>query len=131
MASRTSSGGRGRRYCPVVREGLVCIVDKQDVLRLQIGVNEVQIVKNYAQLARQVLEKAKNQDRPTSNAGEKLMRKSLDMSTGERHKLVRLEKVKHALAVQVGDNADVVPKVEAIAQVDALVPVVRVVRGQR
>jgi len=39
--------GRGRRDFAVVCEGLICVVAKKDVLGLEIGMNEVQIVQDY------------------------------------------------------------------------------------
>jgi hypothetical protein len=51
----------------------------------------------------------------TGNAGEELAGKLLDVSAGKGHKLVALEKVKDALAQQVGDDADVVAKVKRVA----------------
>lgn len=53
------------------------------------------------------------------------------MRAGKRHELVGLEKVKDALTIEVGDDANVVAVVETVAQVDALVPVLCVVRGER
>jgi hypothetical protein len=49
------------------------------------------------------------------NAGKELFSELLDVRAGEWDKAVGLEKVKHALAIEVGDNADMVPEVEAIS----------------
>jgi hypothetical protein len=49
----------------------------------------------------------------------------------EGREAVSLEKVEHALAVEIGDDADVVPEVEAVAQMDAFVAVAPIVGGQR
>lgn len=51
----------------------------------------------------------------------------LDVTARERHKLVGLEKVKHTLAKQIRDNADVVPEVESVPEMYALVAIVLVV----
>jgi hypothetical protein len=83
-------------YSSIVRKSLVIVVDKQDVLRFQIGVDEVEVVKE-------------------GNAGKELFSELLDVRAGEWDKAVGLEKVKHALAIEVGDNADMVPEVEAIS----------------
>ena len=40
------SGGRGGRDVAVIRECLIRIVDKQDVFRFQISVDQVKVVKN-------------------------------------------------------------------------------------
>lgn len=48
--SRSLRGGRGGWYVAVVRKGLVGVVDEQDVLRLQVSVNEVEIVEDCQKL---------------------------------------------------------------------------------
>lgn len=50
----------------------------------------------------------------TCNAGEQLLCKMLDLAAGKGHKIIALQEVEDALAEQVGDDADVVPKVEAL-----------------
>lgn len=52
------------------------------------------------------------------------------MRAGEWHKAVGLEKVKHTLAIEVSNNADMVSVVEAISQVYASVNVVLIVGSQ-
>lgn len=52
------------------------------------------------------------------------------MAVREGHKLIFLEEIKDALAQEIRDDADVIPKVEAVPQVDALVSVLPVIRGQ-
>ena len=64
------------------------------------------------------------------NAGEELFRKLLDVRAGEWDKAVRLEEVKHTLSIEIGDDADVVPEVEAITEMDTPVDVVLVVGCQ-
>ena len=66
----------------------------------------------------------------TSNTGQQLPRKTLDLTTGKWNEAVGFEEVKDALAEEIGDYADVVPKVEAIAKVNAFVAVFRIVHGQ-
>lgn len=64
---------------------------------------------------------------PTGNAGEQLARKLLNVTAGEGHVLIALEKVEDALAEQVCDDADVVSEVKCVPKMDAFVPVVLVV----
>ena len=59
----------------------------------------------------------------TGNAGQQLAGKVLDLAVWERHEVVALQKVKHALAEQIHDNADVPAVVEAISEMNASVPV--------
>lgn len=61
------------------------------------------------------------------NAGEKLLGELLDVGAGERDEAIRFEEVKHALPVEIGDNADMVPEVEAVSEVYTSVDVVLVV----
>ena len=67
----------------------------------------------------------------TSYAGEELPGKALDLAARKGNKLVALEKVEYTLAEQVCDNAYMVAKVEAIAEVNTFVPVQAVVLRQR
>lgn len=64
------------------------------------------------------------------NTGEQLLRKLLDVRTGEGHEAVALEEVEDALPVQICHDADVVSEIEAVPEVDASVDVVLVVGGQ-
>lgn len=96
MSGRAIHRRRRRRHRPIVSEGLVVVVDEKDVLRLQIGVDQVQVVQK-------------------SHAGEELFRELLDVRAREWYEAIRLEKVKHALSVEIGDDADVVPEIEAIS----------------
>jgi hypothetical protein len=50
-----------------------------------------------------------------SDAGEELLCKLLDVGAGEWDKAVGLEEVKDTLSVEIGDDADVIPEVEAIS----------------
>ena len=64
------------------------------------------------------------------NTREELLRKFLDVGAGERDKAIGLEEIKDTLSVEVSDNANVVPEVEAITEMDTPVDVVLVVGGQ-
>ena len=50
------------------------------------------------------------------------------MGAREWCELVHLQEVEDTLAVEVGDNADVISEVEAVSKMDALVSIVLVVR---
>lgn len=47
LRSFTGDGERGGRDVSVVGEGLVVVVDKEDVFGFQVGVDEVEIVEDY------------------------------------------------------------------------------------
>lgn len=96
------------RARPIIRERLICTINQQNILRLQISVNEIEVVQE-------------------GNTCEKLACKCLDMSAREGCEVVGLQEIEDALAVQVRDDADVVTEVEAVAKMDALVAVVLVV----
>lgn len=104
-----AAGGRGD--VAVVCKGLVVAADQEDVLGLEVGMDEVQVVEK-------------------GHGSEQLPGKGLDVGAGERREAVALEKVKDAGAEQVGDDADVIPVVETLPQVDAVVAVVPVVGRQ-
>ena len=111
MACCPVYSSRRRRHSSIVRKSLIVVVNKQNVFRLQIGMNEVEVVQK-------------------GNTGEQLLGKLLDVGAGKRHKAVGLEKVKHTVAVEISNDADVVPVVEAVSQVYASVDVVVVVGRQ-
>ena len=67
----------------------------------------------------------------TGNTGQELTRKTLDLTAWKRYEGICLEKVKNALTEKIRDNADVVPVVEAISEVNASIPVLLVIGGQR
>ena len=50
----------------------------------------------------------------TSNAGEELSSKALDLTARKGHKSVALEKVEDALAKKVCDDANMITKVKAV-----------------
>jgi len=62
-----------------------------------------------------------------SNACEQLLRKLLNVRAWEGYEAVGLEEVEDTLSVEVGDDAYVVPVIEAILQMYASVDVVLVV----
>jgi hypothetical protein len=64
------------------------------------------------------------------NTREELLRKFLDVGAGERDKAIGLEEIKDTLSVEVSDDANVVPEVEAITEMDTPVDVVLVVGCQ-
>ena len=66
----------------------------------------------------------------TCNTGKQLPCEILNLAAGKRHKGIALEKVKDALSIEVGDDADVAAKVKAVSQVNAFVFIVNVVHGQ-
>ncbi len=67
----------------------------------------------------------------TSNTGQELAGKVLNLAVGKGHKAVALQEIEHALAEKVHDDADVAAVVEAVAEVNAAVPVLGVVGSQR
>ena len=66
----------------------------------------------------------------TCDAGEQLSGEALDMTVGKGREIVTLEEVEDALTQQIGDDADVIPKVETIPEMDALVAVLGIVQGE-
>lgn len=46
LCSLSVNGSRGRRNLAVISEGLVRVVTEQDVLRLKIGMDQVEIMQN-------------------------------------------------------------------------------------
>lgn len=126
------SRGRVRRRWdgPVVGEGLVGIADEQDVFGFQVGVDEVEVVKNYDML--EFLERtrwrrgwrgAKKKKKRTGNTGKELSGKILNLSAGERHENVALQKIKDTLTQKISNNANVIAIVETVAQVNAFIPI--------
>ena len=66
----------------------------------------------------------------TSNAGEQLPGKVLNLTAREWHEAVTLQKVENTLAQQVCNYTYVVPEIEAVAEVYAFVAVFLVVHGK-
>ena len=63
----------------------------------------------------------------TSYTSEKLTGETLYLTAWERNKLICLQKVENALTQKIGHNTDMVPKIEAVAQMYTLVPVLLVI----
>lgn len=56
--------------------------------------------------------------------------KALDLTVGKRDKLIAFEEIEDALTQQIHDDANVPSVIEAIAEVDTPISIVRVVRFQ-
>lgn len=123
-------GGRGG-YLAIVRECLIVIVTKKNILRFQIGMDKVQIVEDCGMLVKTKKKKPHRSDELTSNTGEQLAGKVLDLAVRERHEVVALEEVEDALAQQVHDDADMSAVVEAVSEMYAPIAVRLVVGLQR
>lgn len=63
----------------------------------------------------------------TCNTGQKLSCKALYLTARKRHEYIRFQKVKHTLTKQVRDYANMIAEVEAVSEMDALVPIFSVV----
>lgn len=122
---------RRRRHLAVVRECLILVVAEKDVLGLEVGVDQVEVVEDCARSACIPDPPTCRMAPRTSNAGEQLAGKVLNLAVGEGHKVVALEEVEDALAKQVHNYAYVAAVVEAVAQVDASVAVLLVVDLER
>ena len=59
----------------------------------------------------------------TSYTRKELSGEALNLRAGKWHKSISLEEVEDTLSQKIGDNADVVPEVEGITQMDAFVSV--------
>jgi hypothetical protein len=66
----------------------------------------------------------------TSHADKELPRESLDVGVRKGHEVVPFEEVKQAKSQQVRHDADMPPEIEAVAQVNTPVPILRVVFSQ-
>ena len=118
---------RGGRYVSVVCKGLICIVYKEYVLRLEVSMNEVEIMKDCFRIS------IRTTDKPailTSHAGEKLLREMLYLTARERHECISLQEVEHTLPIEIGHQADMIPEVEAFTQVNTFVAVVGIVLAE-
>ena len=67
----------------------------------------------------------------TCNACEQLLCEMLDLAARKWNKRVALEEIKNALTEEVCDDANVVPKVKAVTQMNTLVAVLTVVVRKR
>ena len=66
----------------------------------------------------------------TGYAGEQLPGKVLNLTAGEWHKAVSLQKIEDTLPQQISHDTDVIAIVKTVPQVDALVAVLLVIGGQ-
>ena len=66
----------------------------------------------------------------TCDACEKLLSEMLYLTAGERYETIALQKIKDALSKQVGDDADMVPKIETFPKVYTLVTVLPIVLAE-
>jgi hypothetical protein len=120
-----------RRNVAIICKGLVVVLYKEDVLRFEISVDEIEIMQDCKdELDTGIESVGVVEDKLTGDTRKELAGKLLDMSAGERHKGVALEEIKDALAQKIGDDTDVVAEVKRVSQVDTLVAVVLVVACQ-
>lgn len=63
----------------------------------------------------------------TSNTGEELSSKALDLAVGKRDEAVALKEVKDALTEKIHDDADVAAVVKAVPKVDASISVLIII----
>ena len=108
MASLSVGQCGGRWDSSVVCECLVIVIHQEDILGLQVGVDQIQVVEE-------------------GNTGKELLGKLLNVRAWEWHKLIRLEEIENALSVEISNDADVIPEIEAVPKMDAAVHVVLVV----
>ena len=104
---------RGRRDRSVICEGLVCIAHEKDVLWLEVGVDEVEVMKNWTLLASRP--KKRSVEALTGYTRKKLSCKVLYLRAGKGHETVTLQKIEDALSQKICDDANVVAVVKAIA----------------
>lgn len=107
-------GGQSARRgnVAVVRKGLVCVIEQQDVLRLQVGVNEVQIVQE-------------------GDGAEELACKCLDVGSGKGNEASALEEIEYRQSEKGRNYADVASPVEALPKLNAAIAVMVVCSTQR
>lgn len=65
----------------------------------------------------------------TGNACEKLASELLDLTAWKGNKTIAFQEIKHALAQQIGDYANVVSEVETVSEMNAFIAIAFVVRG--
>lgn len=126
--ARARLRGSGRRNPTSIWENLSVVVHEQNVLRLQVRMNQIQVVENYMKL---VGREQHTIDILTSNTGQKLTSKALNVTVRKRRKVVTLKEIEDAHSQQVSHYADMVPVVETVAQMNALVAVVFIVGLER
>ena len=54
----------------------------------------------------------------------------MNLAAGERHETVSLEEIKHTLTKQICHDTDMVAIIETVSQMDTLISVLFVIRGQ-
>lgn len=96
-----------RRDIPIIGERLVCVTEEQDVLGLEVGVDEVEVVQE-------------------GDRAEQLPCEGLDVRAGKGDEAGGFEEVEDAEAEQRCYNADVPAPVEAVSELNAAVAVVGV-----
>lgn len=66
----------------------------------------------------------------TCHTGKQLPSEELNMRIGKRRECVAFEEIKDTLAIEICNNADVIPEIETMPQVNALIPVSFIVLSQ-
>ena len=79
LPSRPRRSQRRRRYVPVISEGLIQTIHKKDILGLQVGMDEVEVMEE-------------------GDTREELAGEALYLSAWEGHETVALQEVEHTLA---------------------------------
>lgn len=105
-------GMRGGWDASVVGERLIAVAYKEDILGLQVGVDEVEIVEDLTISIKSTRKKSR---RPTGNTREELTGKVLDLRAGERHKPVALQEIKHTLSEQICDYTNMAAVIETVS----------------
>lgn len=90
---------------PIVGESLVCVAEQQNVLRLQVGVDQIQVVQEC-------------------NGSKELPCEGLNVRSWEGDKATALQEVEDRQPEKRRNDADVASPVEAVAQLDASILVV-------
>lgn len=104
---RSRSQAARRRYVPIVREGLICVAQQEDVFGFKVGVDEVEVVEER-------------------DGSKQLAGKGLDVGSWERHEATLFEEVKDRQAEQRCDNAYMASPVEAVTQLNTSITIVLV-----
>lgn len=103
------------------------MIAEQDILRLEVGVNQVKVVQDYVFVSTSACDTQNTTKTLTSHACQQLTGKCQDLAVGEGHKVVVLQKVKHTLPKQIHDNADVATEIEAVPEMNAAISVLLIV----
>jgi hypothetical protein len=86
----------GGRDISIIRKRLILAIDEEDIFRLEIGVNEVEIVEDW-EICKRFTMKPRGSIL-TSYARKELSGKALNLRAGEGHKSISLEEVEDALS---------------------------------